>query len=220
LNGQHLVTPDKAQHLLHDIDPFASLALFHGAIAGVCLFIAGLVSGYYDNKALYTRTSQRVARLRWLQRLLGAERLGRFARYMEDNLGGLMGNFYLGIMLGSIGTVGYMLGLPIDVRHVTLSSANLAVAVAGLENQISWQVVITSALGIFGIGAMNLLVSFGLALFVALRSRQVTFTHGIRLLKALLTRFAGSPKDFLIAPKDVPETALAEIAGNANEACE
>ena len=53
--GKHLVDPAKAMHLLHDIDPFHSLALMYAAIAGVCLFVAGLISGYYDNKALYTR---------------------------------------------------------------------------------------------------------------------------------------------------------------------
>ncbi|CAN5295834.1 site-specific recombinase [soil metagenome] len=210
LIGQHLVSPAKAEHLLHDIDPFTSLALMHGAMAGVCLFLAGLISGYYDNKAMYTRIAQRVARLRGLHRLLGPERLGRFAQYMENNLGGLMGNFYLGIMLASIGTIGFMLGLPIDVRHVTLSSTNLAVALVGLDNDIEWQVIAVSAIGILGIGAMNLLVSFGLALFVALRSRQVTFTHGLRLLKALFNRFLTRPKDFFYAPKDVPELATVD----------
>jgi site-specific recombinase len=95
------VNPAKARHLMHDSHPWHSLALLHAAIAGVWLFVSGLVSGYYDNKALYTRMGQRVQQLRWLRRLLGIERLARFGRYVEDNLGGLMGNFVFGILMGT-----------------------------------------------------------------------------------------------------------------------
>jgi site-specific recombinase len=55
MTGHHLVSPEKAMHLLHDIDPIHAPTLIYAAIAGVCLFVAGLISGYYDNKALYTR---------------------------------------------------------------------------------------------------------------------------------------------------------------------
>jgi len=201
LSGHHLVTPDKAAHLLHDINPFASLALFHAAIAGVCLFLAGLISGYYDNKALYTHMAQRVARAHWLRRLLGQPRLARFGEYLEHNLGGLMGNFYFGILLGTIGTVGFMLGLPIDIRHITFSATNFATALVGLDNHMGWQTAVVSVIGVLAIGTVNLWVSFSLALFVALRARQVRFRHGLALAKAVFTRFRKGPKDFFIPPK-------------------
>jgi len=201
LSGHHLVTPDKAAHLLHDIDPFASLALFHAAIAGVCLFLAGLISGYYDNKALYTHMALRVARAHWLRRLLGQPRLARFGEYLERNLGGLMGNFYFGILLGTIGTIGFMLGLPIDIRHITFSATNFATALVGLDNHMSWQTAVVSVIGVLAIGTVNLWVSFSLALFVALRARQVRFRHGLALAKAVFMRFRKGPKDFFIPPK-------------------
>ena len=205
ITGQHLVTPDKAMHLLHDIDPIGSPALFYAAIAGVCLFLAGLISGYYDNQALYTRWSQRIAQLRGLGRLIGQPRLQRLGLYMENNLGGLMGNFYFGILLGCMGTLGYLLGLPLDIRHVTFSSANFATALVGLDHHMSWQLALRSIAGFLAIGAVNLLVSFGLALWVALRSRQVRFAHGLRLLKVLGRRFVAAPIDFFIGAKSVPQ---------------
>ena len=204
ITGQHLVTPDKAMHLLHDIDPIGSPALFYAAIAGVCLFLAGLISGYYDNQALYTRWSQRIAQLRGLGRLIGQPRLQRLGLYMENNLGGLMGNFYFGVLLGCMGTLGYLLGLPLDIRHVTFSSANFATALVGLDHHMSWQLALRSVVGFLAIGAVNLLVSFGLALWVALRSRQVRFAHGLRLLKVLGRRFAAAPIDFFIGAKTAP----------------
>jgi site-specific recombinase len=208
LQGQHLVTPEKAEHLLHDIDPFHSLALFHAAIAGVCLFLAGLISGYYDNKAVYAHIPGRIAQLRWLRRLLGIARSKKLAAYIENNLGGLMGNFYFGILLGSMGTLGFLLGLPIDIRHITFSAANFAISLASLEHHMTWQTAVVSALGVLSVGAVNLLVSFSLALFVALRSRQARFTHWPRLLKALLMRFFAAPLEFLVPPKDITSVRL------------
>jgi site-specific recombinase len=102
MTGNHLVSPEKAMHLLHDIDPIHGPPLFYAAIAGVCLFVAGLISGYYDNKALYTRMGAARAQLRGLRRLLGQERLDRLGVYLENNLGGLMGNFFFGILLGTM----------------------------------------------------------------------------------------------------------------------
>ena len=208
LSGHHLVTPVKAQLLLHDIDPLASLALFHAAIAGVCLFLAGLISGYYDNKALYTNMAKRVEQLHWLRTLLDKTRLIRLGQYLERNLGGLMGNFYFGILLGTIGTIGNLLGLPIDIRHITFSATNFATALVGLENQIGWQTTVKSILGVIGIGSVNLWVSFSLALFVALRARQVQFRHGWVLSKAIYARFCRGPRDFFITPKKAAENEI------------
>lgn len=213
ITGHHLVTPEKAMHLLHDIDPIGTPAIFYAMIAGVCLFVAGLISGYYDNQALYTRWAQRIAQLRGLGRVIGQERLVRLGLYMENNLGGLMGNFYFGILLGTIGTLGFLIGLPIDIRHITFSAANFATALVGLDHHMSWQLAVKSLAGIFAIGTANLLVSFGLALWVALRSRQVRFKHGLQLLKILGKRFIRSPILFFFGSKNPPPMALEDESG-------
>jgi site-specific recombinase len=147
---------------------------------------------------------QRVRQLRGLRRVLGPERLARLGRYLEDNLGGLMGNLYFGILMGVTGTIGYLLGLPLDIRHVTFSSANFAIALVGLDYNVSWDMVATTIAGIALIGAVNLIVSFGLALWVALRARRIRFRHGIRLARALGRRFTSAPVDFFIGPRTLP----------------
>jgi site-specific recombinase len=204
LFGHHLVNPEKARHLIQDSHPWESLALLHAAIAGVWLFVSGLVSGYYDNKALYTRMAQRVQQLHGLRRLLGKERLARFGAYVEDNLGGLMGNAVFGILMGTTATAGFLLGLPLDIRHVTFSSANLAIGFVGLDYQVDTQTLGIALLGIALIGMVNLLVSFGLALWVALRARKIRFYHGFKLLRALGSRLRAAPVDFFIGPKADP----------------
>ncbi|MGI4717664.1 MAG: site-specific recombinase [Janthinobacterium lividum] len=209
INGNHMVSAVKAHHLLHDIDPIHGPTLFYAAIAGVWLFVAGLISGYYDNKALYTRMGQRVRQLRRLRRLLGEERLGRLANYIEDNLGGLAGNFFFGFMLGMTGFVGFLLGLPLDIRHVTFSTANFATALVALDYTMSPQAIGNAIAGVALIGAVNLIVSFSLALWVALRARKIQFKRGILLVRAMGRRLLASPIDFFLGPKEIaPGTEL------------
>ncbi|CAN5861159.1 site-specific recombinase [soil metagenome] len=202
LHGSHLVSPEKAAHLLHDIDPLTSLALPHAAIAGVCLFLSGLISGYYDNTASYGNIPARLRQLGWLKRLLGEARLLRMTEYIGNNLGALMGNLFFGFMLGTIGQLGIFFGLPIDIRHITFSSANFAFSLVGLDHHMSWQLAATSLSGILLIGIVNLGVSFSLALLVALRSRGIRIGQGRTLAKMMWRRFYASPRDFFLPPKD------------------
>jgi site-specific recombinase len=150
---------------------------------------------------VYTQMAQRVSQLRGLRRLLGAARLERLSRYLENNLGGLMGNACFGILLGTIGTLGYLLGLPLDIRHVTFSAANAATAFVALDHSMSLELALTSIGGFLSIGAVNLVVSFALALWVALRARRVRFKHGMSLIRIMGRRFIGAPIDFFIGPK-------------------
>ncbi|WP_374583898.1 site-specific recombinase [Pseudoduganella sp.] len=201
--GSKLAGAEKSLHLLHDIDPLHSLALPHAAIAGVCLFLAGLISGYYDNKAAYNDIAARLRQLAWLRRLLGEQRLARVTAYIGQNLGALAGNFFFGIMLGSIGTIGFVFGLPIDIRHVTFSSANFAFALVGLDYQLTTQQWVLSLTGIVLIALTNLAVSFSLALMVALRSRRISFGQGSALLGLVWQRFRQAPRSFFVPPREV-----------------
>jgi len=164
--------------LLHDINPFESLAIPHAAIAGVCLFLSGLIAGYYDNLAVYHSVGTRLRQHRRLKNMMSPKRLDKVSTYIENNLGALAGNFWFGIMLGSMGTVGYILGLPLDIRHIAFASVNFAQSVFTLRADIDLSTVLISFLGVLLIGMTNLLVSFSLALFVALKARRVSLTNG------------------------------------------
>jgi site-specific recombinase len=51
------------------------------------------------------------------------------------------------------------------------------------------------------IGTVNLLVSFGLALYVAMKSRKVGFVQWRRLGVALVKRLCSNPREFFMAPR-------------------
>ncbi len=210
--GAHYLDRQTAEKLLLDQHPVQSLAWLHAAIAGVFLFLAGLISGYFDNKAVYNRIPQRILQLRWLTRLLGRARSERLARYVENNLGGLAGNFFFGCMLGSAGTLGFILGLPIDIRHVTFSSAFLGYSIVALEGAVAPGTVAMAAVGVVGIGLINLFVSFSLAFFVALRAQKVSLGDRRALVREVVNRFWREPRAFFLPPR---EPAPAPDAGVA-----
>ncbi|WP_089376338.1 site-specific recombinase [Methylobacillus rhizosphaerae] len=199
--GEHFVTPEKAHAMLDSNDPFHSGTIFYAAIAGVCLFLSGLIAGYHDNLAVYNKIPQRLRALRWLEWLLGSARLDRVARYVENNLGALAGNFYFGCLLGGMSGLGVLLGLPIDIRHITFVSAFAGYSFVALDFMISWQMLVIAALGILLAGTANLIVSFSLALYVAMKSRKVTFAQWRLLLMTLGKRFIQNPGMFLLPPK-------------------
>nr|WP_315468289.1 recombinase [uncultured Undibacterium sp.] len=200
LSGTHFVSPEKAKHLLQDINLFSPGTLIFGGLAGVCLFLAGLIAGYYDNLCSYSRIPERLNQLPWAQKLFGKVRWQRVSEYIRNNLGVLAGNFFLGFLLGGAAGLGALLGLPIDVRHTTLSSAMWGYSLFALDFHVPWQLIVTTALGFLGIGMMNLGVSFYLALSVALRARGVDFTQRIALLRAISRRFRSHPREFLLPP--------------------
>lgn len=200
--GTHLATPAKSLTLLGDLHPWESLALFHAAIAGVYLFLSGLVSGYFDNFGVYRNIPERVRRLRWLNRLAGPRRAAALSSYLEHNLGGLAGNIAFGFMMGLTAFVGFILGLPLDIRHVTFAAANFSIGTEGLAGPVDAAWLWLLAAGIALVGVVNLLVSFSLALIVALKARRIPFRYVSSLLAPLGGRLRRAPLDFIRPPRE------------------
>ncbi|OTG81018.1 site-specific recombinase [Acinetobacter sp. ANC 4648] len=201
LMSEPLLTHTKATALLHSLNPFTSLAIFHAAIAGVCLFLSGLIAGYFDNMAVYRKVGPRLKAHPRLKRIMGQPRLNKFADYMERNLGALAGNFLFGIMLGSMGTLGFILGLPLDIRHIAFASANFIQGLMSINGAPDIGLIIVSFLGVMLIGLTNLFVSFTLTIIVALRARRVRFEQWKPLAKLVLTHFVTRPLDFFWPPQ-------------------
>lgn len=199
--GQHFVDTAKATAMLREIDPFSSGAFFFAMNAGFCLFLSGLIAGYYDNAAAYNRIPQRLLQLHWPRRLFGEARMRRCAAYIDQNLGALAGNFYFGFLLGGMSTFGLLIGLPVDIRHITFSATNVGFALVAFDFEPNLHLLGMAVFGVAVIGATNLVVSFTLALLVALRARQVTVVQGWSLAGKVLHRLLLRPRQFLLPPK-------------------
>ncbi len=190
---------DKAAALMHEQNPVTSLALFYAAIAGFWLFVSGLVSGYFDNRCLYLDLPGRIRHHPVLQRIMTSRLRHRLADYIGNHYGSLFGNFFFGVMLGVTGYIGYLLGLPLDIRHVAFSVANV-----GLSSTVSWP-GIWIFLEFVGfallIGVVNLTVSFILALHVAMRARGIRFGSIRAIVAAYWQEIYARPWEVLLPPK-------------------
>lgn len=198
LSGSHSVDQVKAWGLVDELHPILSPALLHAAIAGVFLFLSGLITGYYDNLNVSLKLSERLKNWRVLRSFLGPKSILGFSNYIDKNFGQLAGNFYLGIFLGTAGVIGIFIGLPIDIRHITFSAANFGLALVALDFSIPANTWTYTILGILGIGMMNFLFSFTPSLLVALRSRDVSFRDGRALAILVLKLFLKTPFSFFL----------------------
>ena len=201
LSGQYFIPAEKAAYLLQSQSVTRSGAICYAAIAGICLFLAGLINGYFDNYVAYNRVAERILQLEWLRRTWGAHRAQRIAVYIGRNFGALSGNFLFGFLIGGATLMGLLTGLPIDIRHVTFSSAYVGLAAVSLDFSPVGINLLWAMFDVAVVGFFNLTVSFALAFHVALRSRRIEYVS-LRQLAGACARFLREhPGEFFFPPR-------------------
>jgi site-specific recombinase len=202
LMGSKLVSGDVAAKMLRDQHPWQSLSLLYACNTGVFLFLSGIIAGYVQNKIQYGQISRRLQTHPVLRLSMSKPRLQRLADYAERHAGSLIGNICLGFFLGMAGFVGEIFGIHFDIRHITISAGNVALAVYGLGiKDIPAGFLVEVLVGVLAIGFLNFLVSFSLAFFVAVRSRGVRLREYPEFFGILGRYFLRSPLDFIRPPR-------------------
>lgn len=202
--GWPLMDSVKAHATVASLDGIRTLSFFYAGIAGLCLFVGGLFAGAADNWFIFNHVGERLKQSELLRRLVGPQNLDKAIHTIDHNLGFWVGNTTLGFFLGAMGPLGTIMGLPIDVRHITLSTAMFGAAVASLNFEITLGYAIWIAVSLFIMGLINLGVSFSLSLFVAVRSRRIRFSQTPQLLRLLAKRLREHPADFFFPLRDPP----------------
>ena len=203
-HGMPLLAGHAVAYQLKSVAVFSTPALLFAAIAGVWLFCSGIIAGFFDNRADYLNLKMRLREHPLLKRLLPAAWRQRLADYLHQHYGAMMGNFCFGWLLGMTGWFGHLTGLPLDIRHVAFSSANLGyAAVSGELGVVSFT---GNLLMVLMIGVVNLLVSFSITLWVALRSRDAEVDNPLQIIACVLDILKQKPKSLFFPPPDAPET--------------
>ena len=114
--------------------------------------------------------------------------------------GALAGSISLGFFLGFAGPVGKIMGLPFDIRHITISAGNTAIGFYGLDHKVPLTYMAVIVFGVFLIGFLNFLFSFSLAFFVAVRSRGIRLKDYPEFLGILWKYIRRYPTDFFFPP--------------------
>lgn len=164
------IAESKADKLLRDINPTTSLAVLHASIAGLYLFLSGVIAGNISNRIKHNRIPFRIEEHPILKVLLGRKKTKKIADFHGKKYPGIMSNLWFGVFMGSTASIGYFVGLDLDIRHITFASGNLALGLYGADWHITVNMLVWAILGIGIIGFMNFIVSFTLSIIVAMRS--------------------------------------------------
>lgn len=206
--GRPMIDAATAQHVLHDLTLLGPTALF-AALTGVLLFASSIIAGWVENWFVLHRLDSALRYNPRITDVLGQPRADRWASFMRRNISGLAANISLGLMLGLVPAFTAFFGLGLEVRHVTLSTGQLAAAAASLGLDIFYQGVFWWCLaGIAVTGLLNVGVSFYFAFQLALRAHNVVGVQRSAIYAALRRRLRSHPSSFLwpVAEK-APETA-------------
>ncbi len=197
LSGAPAIDAEHAAHILHDNTLLGPTALY-AAFTGVVLFVGSLLAGWIENWFTWHRLDSAIA---WNPRfiaVLGESRAQRWSGWSRRNISGMASNITLGLMLGLVPISAQFFGLPIEVRHVTLVTGQIAAAAGTLgvavlhEPQFWWCMAAIPVIGLCNLG-----VSFTLAFRVALRSRGIQVKDRKRVVRAVLAGIRSAPAGFL-----------------------
>ncbi|MFO1413009.1 MAG: recombinase [Burkholderiales bacterium] len=200
VGGDHLPDRDHALHYVGSLSVFSATPVF-AAFTGVLLWLSALCAGWFENWAAYRDLPGAIARSPRLARWAGPARARRLAEVVGNNVAALGGNVSLGFLLGMVPMIALFFGVPLEVRHVTLSTGQLALAAwAHGAGVFLLPVFWLAVAGIGVIGFLNLTVSFSLAMWVAIRSVGRGEVSRRRLVRAVLAHLVASPRDFFLPP--------------------
>ncbi len=194
------------------LHPLKSGTIPYAALTGVLLWMSSMAAGWLDNWVAYRQLPEAVAHSPRFRAFLGERGAGALGRVIGRWASPFMGCVSLGMFLGFVPLLGEFFGLPLDVRHVTLSTGALTLAFQGM----GWEGFVAhgglaAMAGIGVIGLLNFGVSFACALVVAVRSREVPWREDVRLGGALLKGFLTRPGRFFFPPAS-PGPVVGEVA--------
>jgi site-specific recombinase len=196
-----------AEYAVHSLNPFRTGTIFYAILTGIILWLSSLAGGWIENWAVYHQLPEAIEQGR-LGSKLSPERLARLSQSFSKNIAGWGGSIALGFMLGMTPVIGEFLGLPLDVRHVTLSTGTLALGIGSLGiAAVGWWSLFWAGIGIAVIFVLNLGVSFYLALKLALRAQDVSPADHLAIRRTFLRHMRESPRDFLFPPPETPPQA-------------
>jgi len=188
-------------HLVNDLNPIKTPLVLHASIAGVFLFLSGIIAGSISNRDKHNSVYYRIQEHPILKKVFGQAKTNKIASFYEKKWAGIVSNVWFGVFMGTTASIGLFLGLNLDIRHITFASGNLALGLFGHDMELSTEIWIWGILGIGIIGFCNFLVSFSLSLMLAFRSRNLSSKELIKMGKAVWIYFKINPKLFFFPPR-------------------
>lgn len=191
----------KAYHFWEEVVIMDPKIFYFGGIAGVFLFISGLVSGISINNQRFYNIPDRIYHHPILVRFFGAKKRRKIADWIDRNYGGIIGNVVFGFLMGFAFVIGDILGIPFDIRHITFSAGNFAIGIGGMDYHFADKgAILIGFISIFLVGWCNFIVSFTLSLILAFKSNNIPIYKMFPMLLNVAKSFFLNPLPFFIPP--------------------
>ena len=209
--GGPFLEPELADYAVKSMNPLRSGTIFFAILTGVILWLSSLAGGWIENWAVYHQLPRAIAEHR-LGSGFKPETLQKMSESFAKNIAPWGGSIVLGFMLGMTPSIGNFFGVPIDVRHVTLSTGTLSLGITSRgPSVLGTGALLMAGLGIAVTFVMNLGVSFYLALRLALRAQDVSPRDSKQIIRTLWRRLRSNPREFFLPPP-ASQAAPAESA--------
>ncbi|MCC8391956.1 site-specific recombinase [Paraburkholderia sp. MMS20-SJTR3] len=180
-----LISQDKALATLRSFSLLGPTP-FYAALTGVLLWSSSLLAGWADNWFILHRVGDALAYNRRLRLTLGAAGAARLARFCRSNVAGVVGNITLGLMLGLVPAILTAFAFSFEVRHVTLSAGSIGVALGVLgPDALKLPALWWAVAGVASMAILNVAVSFALAFYMAVKSRDLR-RNAVRSLRGAI----------------------------------
>lgn len=196
--GQWIFSEEAARYTMHTTDILGP-SVIYAIFTGFLLWLSSVIAGWADNWYAFNQLSYLITNNKKIKTIITEDGAKKLAHFLEHGITGIAGNISLGFFLGFVPVLLKFVGIPLEVRHVTLSTGALAAAVPTLGMEIlGSHEFIRAAIGILFIGFLNLSVSFLLALTVAFKAKKISSHRKALIYRSVLTRFYQKPFSFFI----------------------
>ena len=198
VRGHPMISQQSALHVLESLTLLGPTLLW-AAFTGVVLFASSMIAGWVENWFVLHHMGSAMRHNPRFTAVLGNERAARWSAFTREHISGFASNISLGFMLGLIPAFTGFFGVELELRHVTLSTGQLAAAGASLGlDAFRHAALWWSMAAIPLIGALNLGVSFYFAFRLALQAHNVSKLDRARIRSAILARWRSHPLSFFI----------------------
>jgi site-specific recombinase len=183
----------QADYLVESLHPLASNTLFYAFLTGIALAVSGLFGGLMMNWFNFENIEQRLKHY-----YAPGSFWNRKAESIGKRMSGVSSNVCLGMLLGLFSELGYLLGLPFDVRHITFASSQIGTSLGSGYQPDDPNVWIWLLISVALIGAINLVVSFFVTIWTIFKSRKIEIRMLSTLFKYIGKRFLRNPFTFFL----------------------
>jgi len=211
VTGHPFLTPEQADHGVHMLFPHSSGTILFAIVTGVFLWLSSLATGWTANYISVHKMSAAISNSIRIRQRLGTRLATKLAIWTRHHAAGSAGFIVLGILLGTMPILFELIGIPLEVRHVTLAAAGLGYALDAdsIYGHLDSHEALLAFSGIAFIGVLNIATSFALSFILAVRARNIAAAQSRRFLLEIGRELLANPLAFLF-----PRAREQDIADN------